>query len=60
MRLAMKLQIHSHPYAATYAMRSQARWQNARMKLRQGELGTTLADCDDYYPLNQRGAGPTL
>ena len=34
MRLAMKLQSHSHPYAATYAMRSQARWQNARMKLR--------------------------
>ena len=30
----MKLQSHSHPYAATYAMRSQARWQNARMKLR--------------------------
>ena len=29
-----KLQSHSHPYAATYAMRSQARWQHARMKLR--------------------------
>ena len=32
MRLAMKLQSHSHPYAATYAMRSQARWQKSGIR----------------------------